>query len=114
MGFIKSIKENRIGIIIMLISSLFVCFGQLFWKLSLDKGILYLLLGFLFYGIGAILMIVAYKFGRLSVLQPMISSGYIISIIVGAIFLKESITVFKIIGVMVIILGIVVIGGSDE
>ena len=59
-------------------------------------------------------MIVAYRFGKLSVLQPMLSLNYVLSIILAALVLKESITVLKCIGVMVIIVGVVLIAGGDE
>lgn len=98
----------------MLVSSLCVCIGQLLWKMSADMGIVVMLAGFLFYGIGALVMIVAYRFGKLSVLQPMLSLNYVLSIILAALVLKESITVLKCIGVMVIIVGVVLIAGGDE
>ena len=98
----------------MLVSSLCVCIGQLLWKMSADMGIVVMLAGFLFYGIGALVMIVAYRFGKLSVLQPMLSLNYVLSIILAALVLKESITVLKCIGVMVIIGGVVLIAGGDE
>ena len=69
---IKSLKENGKGILLMLVSSICVYTGQLFWKLS-SKELLFLLLGFVLYGIGAIVMLIAYKYGSLSVLQPMLS-----------------------------------------
>ena len=71
---IESLKKNKKGIILMLISSLCVCIGQLFWKLYASGSILFLILGFAFYGVGALIMIYAYKFGNLSVLQPMLLS----------------------------------------
>ena len=111
---LKSIQMNKKGILLMLISSLCVCIGQLLWKMSADMGIVVMLAGFLFYGIGALVMIVAYRFGKLSVLQPMLSLNYVLSIILAALVLKESITVLKCIGVMVIIGGVVLIAGGDE
>lgn len=111
---LKSIQMNKKGILLMLVSSLCVCIGQLLWKMSADMGIVVMLAGFLFYGIGALVMIVAYRFGKLSVLQPMLSLNYVLSIILAALVLKESITVLKCIGVMVIIGGVVLIAGGDE
>ena len=98
----------------MLISSLCVCVGQLLWKLSADMGIIVMLAGFLFYGAGALVMLIAYRFGKLSVLQPMLSLNYVLSIILAAVVLKESITILKCIGVIVIIAGVVLIAGGDE
>ena len=111
---LKSIQMNKKGILLMLISSLCVCIGQLLWKLSADMGIIVMLAGFLFYGAGALVMLVAYRFGKLSVLQPMLSLNYVLSIILAAVVLKESITILKCIGVIVIIAGVVLIAGGDE
>lgn len=98
----------------MLISSICVCVGQLLWKLSVERGIIFMLVGFCFYGVGALVMIVAYKFGKLSVLQPMLSINYVLSIILAVLVLKERITILKCIGVLVIIGGVIMIAGGDE
>ena len=111
---LKSIQMNKKGILLMLVSSLCVCIGQLLWKLSADMGIIVMLAGFLFYGVGALVMLIAYRFGKLSVLQPMLSLNYVLSIILAAAVLKESITILKCIGVIVIIAGVVLIAGGDE
>ena len=98
----------------MLLSSICVCVGQLLWKLSRTQGIIFMIAGFCFYVMGALVMIIAYKFGKLSVLQPMLSLNYVLSIILAAIVLKEEITILKSIGVLVIIAGVVMIAGGDE
>ncbi len=98
----------------MLVSSLCVCVGQLLWKLSAAKGLLFMLAGFFLYGVGALVMLVAYRFGKLSVLQPMLSMNYVLSIILAAVVLKEEITLLKCIGVFIIITGVVLIAGGDE
>lgn len=111
---IESIKKNKKGIILMIISSICVCIGQLLWKLSSAYGPFVMLTGFVFYGAGALVMIIAYRFGKLSVLQPILSLNYVLSIILASVVLKEEITVLKCIGVLVIIGGIVLIAGGDE
>ena len=111
---IESIKKNKKGILLMLVSSLCVCIGQLLWKMAASGDILALLTGFGFYGIGALIMIVAYRFGELSVLQPMLSLNYVISIILAATVLNETITLLKTFGVIVIISGVLLIAGGDS
>lgn len=111
---IESIKKNKIGIGLMCISSIFVCIGQLFWKLASTYGIWLLLMGFAFYGVGALIMIIAYRFGSLSVLQPILSLNYVFSILLAAFVLHEQVTVIKVIGVLVIIIGVILIAGGDE
>ncbi len=73
-----------------------------------------MLAGFCFYGVGAFVMIVAYRFGKLSVLQPMLSLNYVLSIILAALVLKEEITILKSTGVLIIIAGVVSMAGGDE
>ena len=92
---LESFQKNKKGILLMIISSMCVCVGQLFWKLSAQQGIIMMLVGFCFYGIGALVMIIAYKFGKLSVLQPILSLNYVLSIILAATVLKEEITIFE-------------------
>lgn len=111
---LDSIKKNRTGILLMLLSSICVCVGQLLWKLSAEHGFITLLAGFCFYGVGALVMIVAYRFGKLSVLQPMLSLNYVLSILLAAIVLKEEISILKCVGVLVIIAGVIMIAGGDE
>ena len=111
---LESFHKNKKGILLMLVSSICVCVGHLLWKLSGTQGIIFMIAGFCFYGMGALVMIIAYKFGKLSVLQPMLSLNYVLSIILAAIVLKEEITILKSIGVLVIIAGVVMIAGGDE
>lgn len=111
---LESIRKNRKGILLMLISSICVCIGQLLWKMSAIHGIWLMLSGFAFYGVGALVMIIAYRYGKLSVLQPMLSLNYVLSIVLAALILKEKITIFKVIGVLIIIAGVVLIAGGDE
>ncbi len=59
-------------------------------------------------------MMVAYRFGSLSVLQPMLSLNYVFSIVLSAFVLKETITLLKCIGVLIIISGVILIAGGDE
>ena len=111
---IESIQKNKEGILLMLVSSICVCVGQLLWKLSAMQGLIFMLAGFAFYGVGALIMIVAYKFGKLSVLQPMLSLNYVLSILLAAFVLHEAITLYKVIGVIIITCGVIMIAGGDE
>ena len=111
---LKSILKNKKGIILMLLSSICVCIGQLLWKLSSSGNIILLISGFFFYGIGALIMIIAYRFGELSVLQPMLSLNYVLSIFLAVTILKEEITILKLAGVFIIIAGVIIIAGGDD
>ena len=111
---IESIRKNKKGILMMIVSSICACVGQLLWKLSAVEGIMMMLAGFVLYGIGALVMIAAYRFGKLSVLQPILSLNYVLSIVLAAVVLKEEVTIIKCIGVLVLIAGVVLIAGGDE
>lgn len=113
---VKSFKKNKIGIALMFLSSLCVCVGQLFWKLSTqpDNGLIFLFIGFALYGSGAIVMIIAYRYGSLSVLQPMLSMNYVFTIFLAIWILDENFNFARIVGIIVIMIGVVLIGGGDE
>lgn len=111
---IESFRKNKKGILLMAMSSICVCIGQLLWKISATSGIVMMLAGFCLYGVGALIMIIAYKYGKLSVLQPMLSMNYVISILLARMVLKENITLLKIVGVLIIISGVVLIAGGDS
>lgn len=113
-NLIGSLKKNKKGIMLILLSSIFTTMGQYFWKISNSHILMYIFIGFVFYGIGAVSMIIAFKFGSFSVLHPMMSMGYIFTILVGFYFLNEAISAKKIIGLALIMLGIVFIGVGDE
>ncbi|WP_314837686.1 EamA family transporter [Solobacterium moorei] len=111
---IESIQKNKKGILLMLVSSICVCVGQLLWKLSATQGLVFMLAGFVLYGAGALIMIIAYKFGKLSVLQPILSLNYVLSIVLATFVLHEAVTLYKVIGVIVITCGVIMIAGGDE
>lgn len=45
---LESFQKNKKGILLMIISSICVCVGQLLWKLSAEQGIITMLVGFFF------------------------------------------------------------------
>ncbi len=97
----------------MVLAAILACIGQLLWKISVTQGIVYMLAGFAFYGVGALLMLLAYRFGSVSVLQPMMSTNYVLSAILGVLVLQEKMTVLKVVGILVIMAGVTLIGGGD-
>lgn len=85
----ESFEKNKKGILLMLIAAVFACVGQLLWKLSVTNGIWYMLLGFGMYGFGALLMLIAYRYGSVSVLQPMLSTNYVLSAVLGFLYCRK-------------------------
>lgn len=112
--FAASVKRNQTGILLMILTSFCICFGQLFWKISYDYGAVLVLPGFLLYGTGAALMIFAYRFGSLSVLHPVLSLNYVIALILGHFVLDEQINASRLTGVFIIIVGVIMICGGDD
>lgn len=112
--FRESFRKNGRGIAFMIGSALCVCIGQFFWKISYNNSVLLLGFGFILYTIGALLMITAYRFGSLSVLQPILSINYIFTILIGYFALHELITTAKLIGIFIIMTGVFLICGGDE
>lgn len=107
-------NKTLLGIILMLTAAMFVAVGQLFWKISQAQINFWLIIGFFTYGIGALIMTVALRFGKLSMLQPIFSFSYIAAIFFGNIFLNEKITIQHIIAVVFIILGIICLSKGEK
>jgi len=101
------------GIILIILSALCVTAGQLLWKLSADRFYL-VFVGFALYALGALLMIMAFRFGELSVLHPMLSVSYVLAIFVGYFFLSEPVTLTKVGGVAAIFMGMLFLGLSSR
>lgn len=112
-GFIMSFKKNYKGIILISIAALFTSVGQLLWKISNGQINAFMVSGFLCYGLGAVLMIIAFRFGSLSVLHPILSLSYIFAIVLGAIFLGEYLKTMQVMAIIIIIVGVTLIGGGD-
>lgn len=102
------------GRLLMLVSSVFVCVGQLCWKLGTEQMPLTLtMLGFGLYAIGALIMLRAYRFGKMSALQPMLSMNYVFSTLLGAAVLREAIHMQMLLGIAIIVSGVILLGGED-
>ncbi len=108
-----SFERNKKGILLMVCASLCVCLGQLCWKLSGQYGIPVLLLGFGLYGLGALITLTAYRFGSLSVLQPVLSLNYVLTVVLAALVLRERITLLRIAGILCVMAGVLLICGGD-
>ncbi|MBW2968358.1 EamA family transporter [Candidatus Woesearchaeota archaeon] len=98
--------------------------GQLLFKMGMNRfeltlfGLITnwpLILGFLFYGLGAVLLVIALKYGELSVLYPVVSLSYIWVAILSSMSLGETIGWVRIGGIACVILGVSAIGkGSNH
>lgn len=115
-------KNNmKLAIVLILIAALMSSVGQLTWKFGANSNqtlnsLLWYLAGFILSGIGLALMTIAFKFGEVSILHPMMSIGFVYSIFLGAWFLNEYITPLKIFGILLITAGSALLGfeGSKD
>jgi undecaprenyl phosphate-alpha-L-ara4N flippase subunit ArnE len=109
----KSITKNGKGILFMLFSAILVSVAQLLWKMSNGNNFKLLIVGISLYGLSSMLMVLSYRFGSLSVLHPIMSINYGVGLALSYFFLKEIVTWQKLLGIITIIVGVVLIGGSD-
>ncbi|MBW3003613.1 EamA/RhaT family transporter [Candidatus Woesearchaeota archaeon] len=116
-------KGTKIGIAVMIISSLFLSTGQLFFKYgsgSFKWNIMSIITNYNYFfalcfcGIGAVLLIIALKFGDLSVMFPLVSISYIFVILISYFILHEDLGLLKLFAIGFIAFGVTLITKGDE
>ena len=100
------------AIFLVIICTFLTALGQIFWKIGIKTSYInwYLFFGCIFYGIGAVLLILAFKFGKLSTLHPFLSLGYVWVALIVYFFMNENISLNRLFGLILIILGVISIG----
>ncbi|PYT24693.1 MAG: hypothetical protein DMG57_27640 [Acidobacteria bacterium] len=73
-----------------------------------------LLGGYCLYGMNTVLMVFALRDGELSVLYPIIALTYVWVTILSVIFFHESLNIFKVSGIAVVVAGVAVLGRRGE
>jgi len=58
-------------------------------------------------------MMAAYRFGSLSVLQPILSINYVLSCLIGYFWLGEHLAVVNVLGVAAVFIGVILIAEGD-
>lgn len=113
-------QKLNLGIILILMAAALSSLGQLAWKFGADGtgyyAIILYAIGFFAAGAGMFVMMAAFRYGEVSILQPMMSLGFALSIVLGALFLNESVTWYKLLGTAFIIAGSILLGveGNEE
>jgi multidrug transporter EmrE-like cation transporter len=74
----------------------------------------HLLAGYCLYGLNTVLLTLALKDGELSILYPVISLTFIWVTFLSLIFFRESISPPKVLGVLVIVVGVAVLGKGGK
>ncbi|MCF7861858.1 EamA/RhaT family transporter [Candidatus Woesearchaeota archaeon] len=112
-------KTKPIAFLLVIASTIFTTAGQVLWKtgaMQLEMNFisiitnLPLIFGFASYGCGAVLLIIALKYGELSVLYPIIGTSYIWVTFLSFFIFSETLTALKIVGVTSIVFGLTFIG----
>ncbi len=117
--------NNRQAILLALFCTFFTSAGQLMWKMGVGKLELSnlltflnlpFLLGFAFYGIGAVLMLMALKKGELSLVYPLIATSYVwVGLISPYLFPTDVMNIWKFAGITVILISVCLLGwGSSK
>ncbi len=73
-----------------------------------------LFVGYTLYGVSALLMIAALKYGELSILYPVIAMTYVWVAILSVLIYGESVSALKFGGLSCIVLGVAVLGMSSH
>ena len=110
--------KKKLAIILIIICTLLTTVGQILWKTGVKTvettGASYInifiLLGLVAYGIGAIFMVLALKFWELSRIHPFLALGFVWITIFAPLVLGEILTFQKVIGIIIIIGGVIFIG----
>jgi drug/metabolite transporter (DMT)-like permease len=66
------------------------------------------------YGLSTILLVLALRYGELSILYPIIALTYVWVSILSVGFLGETLNVYKLLGLIFIVLGVAVLGRKDK
>ena len=108
-------KIEIIAIVLVMISTILGAFGSLYLKKGSVKFNLKnllnkkLIFGMLIYGLSTIFFILALKKGEVSILYPISALSYIWVSLLSVKVLKEKMNLFKWLGIILIILGVVII-----
>ena len=109
-------------IILVIVCTILTSSGQILWKMgaghvdTLHNIItnIPLIAGFVSYGLGAILLIMALKYGDLSVVYPFIALSFIWVALLSIVIFHERISLINWLGIFIIIIGVSLIGYGSK
>ncbi len=115
-------KSQKFAILLMFICTLISSAAQIFLKFA-SKTInftyplslinIYFIAGLVCFAFGAIFMFVAFKMGELSVLFPILATGYVwVSLISPFFFSSDSMNLLKWVGIIIILFSVGMLGFS--
>ncbi len=111
-------STTKTAIVLALFCTLLITAGQVLWKLALEQntgwfGVVnsFFLIGSLSYAVAAFIFITSLKSGDLSVIYPITATSFIwVTLGSPIVFPTEIITIGKMVGVLLILLGVSSIG----
>jgi uncharacterized membrane protein len=112
----KNKDKTILGIILVILTTLLMSFGQLLWKLSAAHikfsfisliTNLPLIGGFVLFGLGGLTLVLALKQGELSIIYPFISLSFIWVTLLSIFFLGEKLVPMQWLGLIIVALGVV-------
>ena len=116
----KLFSSHGKAVFLIVVCTLFTSFGQILWKAGITTVSLRsvssifnlpLFLGFVSYGLGALFMILAFRYGELSVLYPIIATSYVwVSILSPLFFPSDTMNLLKWGGVLLIVVSVSILG----
>jgi len=118
-------KGSMNVILIILVGIFFASLGQVFWKLGMNAvGMIdsfsfneiikifsnpYIFLGLVMYGLGTVFWLVALSNKDLSYVYPFIALTFIIVLFFSRYLLHENVGIYRIVGTLIIIAGLIVV-----
>lgn len=98
------------GAVLIILSGICNALWQFFWKLSNAQINLYMVIGFLLFGIGGIFMILGFKYDELSNLHSLMGVSYIVAFAISIFYFDEVFTLRQLIGCFMILVGVIRLG----
>lgn len=108
-------KSSAVGILIMTAAALFNALGSYLFRLSAiyaDSFLLFCLLGVAAYSVGTLLSVMAFRFGKLSVIAPAQCCTYVFAILISYFLLDEPLGALRLLGAGLIVAGVVLLGAG--
>ena len=117
-------RQQRRAILIVIFCTFFTSLGQLFWKagvrhIDLSRVVTLFnapfLAGMVAYGVGTVLMLIAFRYGELSILSPIFATSYVwVSLFSPLFYPTDSMNVWKWAGVLTILLAVALLSGGTS
>lgn len=103
-----------LGVLLVVLASLLTAMASLFWKLADAELNFYLFLGYVLQGVASLFLVFSFKYGKLSILHPMLSLSYVFALFLSFFVLNENIISLQLIGVFLILFGVLLLSKGVE